>query len=78
MTTTLSVNSSSLYEPVQEVTTPIRSPYNLVANFDPATSKTTIQWINYNSINPVVAVDGIDAYQLNLWRTEVLLVRANG
>ena len=78
MTTTLSVNSSSLYEPVQEITTPIRSPYNLVANFDPETSKTTIQWINYNSINPVLPEDGVDAYQINLWRTEVQIDRSNG
>ena len=37
----LDFNASSLYEPVNEVTTPIRSPYNVQANFNPATSQTT-------------------------------------
>lgn len=78
MTTTLSVNASLLYEPVQEVTTPIRSPYNIVADFDPATSKTTVQWINYNSINPILPEDGDDAYQIHLWQTDVQMDRSNG
>ena len=66
VTTTLSANASLVYEPVMEVTTPIRSPYNIVADFDPGTSKTTIQWINYNSINPVLPEDGDDAYEIHL------------
>ena len=78
ITTTLTANASLVYEPVMEVTTPIRSPYNIVADFDPGTSKTTIQWINYNSINPVLPEDGDDAFEIHLWRTENKIDRENG
>ena len=43
-------NESSLYAGVQEVTTPIRTPYNLQASFDATSSKTTLSWVNYNDI----------------------------
>ncbi len=74
----LDLNASNLYEPVVEVTTPIRSPYNIQATFDPSTSKTTVQWINYNTINPVLPESGDDALQINLWRTDYQVQRSNG
>ena len=74
----LDFNASSLYEPVNEVTTPIRSPYNVQANFNPATSQTTIQWINYNSINPILPETGPDALQINIWQTDFRVERSNG
>ena len=74
----LDVNASSLYEPVNEVTTPIRSPYNVQAVFNPGTSKTTIQWINYNSINPILPETGPDALQINIWQTDFRVKRSNG
>ena len=74
----LDFNASSLYEPVNEVTTPIRSPYNVQANFNPATSQTTIQWINYNSINPILPETGSDALQINIWQTDFRVERSNG
>ena len=78
ITDTLTVNASLLFEPVIEVATPIRSPYNIVANFNPETSQTFVQWINYNSINPILPEDGINAYEIHLWRTESAVDRSNG
>ena len=74
----LDMNASSLYDPVIEITTPIRSPYNVQASFNPATSETTIQWINYNSINPILPEDGPDALQINIWQTDFRVQRSNG
>ena len=78
ITTPLEFNASSLYEPVNEVTTPIRSPYNVQATFNPGTSQTTIQWINYNSINPILPETGADALQINIWQTDFEVKRSNG
>ena len=78
VTSTLTLNGSSLAEPVVEITTPIRSPYNIVADFDPESSSTSLQWINYNSINPVLPETGNDALQIKLWRTNYKVDRANG
>ena len=50
ITSPLDFGASSLLEPVTEITTPIRSPFNVQATFDPGASQTTIQWINYNSL----------------------------
>ena len=78
ITTTLSVDASIVSAPVEEITTPIRSPYNIIAAFDAATSQTNIQWINYNSINPVLPEDGVDAFEIHVWRTDELIDRSNG
>ena len=78
ITAPLDFNASSLYEPVLEITTPIRSPYNVQATFNPGTSQTTIQWINYNSINPVLPETGPDALQINVWQTDFKVNRDNG
>ena len=78
ITKTLTVNASIVYEPVEEKTTPIRSPYNIDAEFDPGASSTTISWINYNSVNPVLPEDGDDALQIHIWRTDYKVDRSNG
>ena len=44
---TLISNDSATYDPIVEVTTPVRTPYNLMASFDPTTSVTSLSWINY-------------------------------
>ena len=43
-------NESTPHDPIVEVTTPVRTPYNLLASFDPTTSVTSLSWINYNDI----------------------------
>ena len=62
-------NESSLYDGVQEVTTPIRTPYNLQASFDATSSKTTLDWVNYNDIFPILPETGPDAYTTRIWKT---------
>ena len=62
-------NESSLYAGVQEVTTPIRTPYNLQASFDATSSKTTLSWVNYNDIYPILPETGSDAYSTRVWKT---------
>ena len=71
-------NASVLYTPVQETTTPIRTPYNLVATFDPEQSITTLAWVNYNDIFPILPETGDDAYQIHIWRADYPITRANG
>ena len=73
----LDVNASTIENPVEEITTPIRTPYNLAATFDPELSNTTLTWVNYNDIFPLLPETGDDAYQINIWRSEYLLTRAN-
>ena len=77
ITSPLDFNASSLYEPVTEVTTPIRSPFNVQATFDPGASQTTIQWINYNSLYPILPETGPDALQINVWQTNFKVTRSN-
>ena len=74
----LDINASVLEAPVQETTTPIRTPYNLVADFDPERSVTSLSWVNYNDIFPILPETGDDAYQINIWRTDYPITRANG
>ena len=62
-------NESSLYHGVQEVTTPIRTPYNLQASFDASSSTTTLNWVNYNDIFPILPETGPDAYSTRVWKT---------
>jgi hypothetical protein len=65
----LILNESSLYEGVEEVTTPIRTPYNLQASFDASLSVTTLSWVNYNDIFPILPETGPDAYSTRIWKT---------
>ena len=74
----LDFNASNLFEPVLEITTPVRTPYNLAATFDSSQSKTTLQWVNYNDIFPILPETGPNAYQIHLWRTEYQVLRSNG
>ena len=73
----LDFNASNLFEPVSEMTNPVRTPYNLVSSFDSSQSKTTLQWVNYNDIFPVLPETGDNAYQINIWRTDSQVVRSN-
>ncbi|MAR93539.1 MAG: hypothetical protein CMA45_00460 [Euryarchaeota archaeon] len=68
-------NESSLYHGVQEVTTPIRTPYNLQASFDALSSTTTLNWVNYNDIFPILPENGPDAYSTRIWKTTEPLTR---
>ncbi len=74
----LDFNASNLFDPVLEITTPVRTPYNLAATFDSSQSKTTLQWVNYNDIFPILPETGPNAYQIHLWRTEYQVLRSNG
>jgi len=78
VTKTLDFNASSLYEPVIEITTPVRSPFNVQASFNTMTSQTTIQWVNYNALYPILPESGPDALQINLWQTTFRVQRSNG
>ena len=76
--TTLFDDGASNYSTgVEEVTSPIRSPYNIEAEYDPGTGITSISWINYNDINPILPIEGNDSYSTNLWRTIVPITRGN-
>ena len=71
----LIVNESSLYHPINEVTTPIRTPYNLMASFNPTTSITSLSWVNYNDIFYVLPEEGPDAYQTRIWESSLPITR---
>ena len=62
-------NESATYEATIESTTPIRSPYNLQANFNPTTSITTLSWINYNDIFFILPETGPNAYETRVWQS---------
>lgn len=68
-------NESSLYDGVEEQTTPIRTPYNLQASFDASLSKTTLSWVNYNDIFPILPESGPDAYSTRIWKTTEQVTR---
>ena len=68
-------NESSLYDGVEEVTTPIRTPYNLQASFDAQSSKTSLSWVNYNDIFPMLPETGPDAYSTRIWKTTEPITR---
>ena len=70
-------NESSIYDPIVEVTTPVRTPYNLMADFDPTTSITTLSWINYNDIFYVLPETGPDAYQTRIWMSTQPITRSS-
>ncbi len=78
LTTVFDVNASITGEPVHEVTTPVRSPFNVDATFNPATSQTKVQWINYNSINPVLDEEGPNSFDIHVWQTNEKIDRSNG
>ena len=63
---------------VLEQTTPIRTPYNIIGSFDPDTSNTSLQWVNYNDIFPILPETGEDAYSIHIYRTSYPVTRSNG
>ena len=77
VTTFFDDGASNFSTGVDEVTSSIRSPYNIDAEYTPTNGMTTISWINYNDLNPVLPVEGNDSYTTNLWRTIIPLDRAN-
>ena len=74
----LDENASVISTPILEQTTPIRTPYNIFGSFNPDTSQSTIQWINYNDIFPILPETGDDAYEVLLYRTSYPVTRSNG
>ena len=78
ITSQLDFNESMIYQPISEVTTAVRSPYYLQASFNPTTSNTTLSWVNYNSINPVLPETGPDAYDIHIWQHAEQITRESG
>jgi hypothetical protein len=76
--TLLDANASSTFEPVEEITSPIRTPYYLQAEYLPSTSATELSWVNYNVINPILPEIGPDAYSIHVWHSDIPIVRSNG
>ena len=78
--TTLGMNSSHLYLPIQETTEPIKSPYLLQANFNSQTSQTELSWINYNDLSTFEPLDevGPNAFVIHIWRHSSKVSRATG
>ena len=71
-------NGSHIYEPVVEMTRSVYTPFMISWIFDPATSQTTLTWLNYNSINNVLPDTGPDALQIRIWRTDYQITRELG
>ena len=71
-------NASQIYEPVEEITRSVYTPYIISALFDAANSQTTLNWLNYNSINPVLPITGPDALEIRIWRTDYQITRELG
>tara|TARA_B100000459_G_scaffold147501_1_gene118017 strand:- start:2720 stop:5962 length:3243 start_codon:yes stop_codon:yes gene_type:complete len=71
-------DASATTLPVVEQTTPIRTPYNIIGSFDPDTSNTSLQWVNYNDIFPILPETGDDAYSIHIYRTTYPVTRSNG
>lgn len=78
ITRQLDFNESMTFQPVSEATTAVRSPYYLQAFFNPTTSNTTLTWVNYNSINPVLPESGPDAYDIHIWQHAEPITRESG
>ena len=74
----LDENASVIASPVVEQTTAVRTPYNIVGSFDPDTSNTSLQWVNYNDFFPILPETGPNAYSIYLYRTSYPVTRANG
>ena len=75
----LTPDASQLSLPVEEVSAPVRSPYYIQGEFDPFTSTTTLNWVNYNIISPgTLPETGPDAYEINIWQHPYLINRSNG
>ena len=71
-------NASLTYEPVLEQTSAVYTPFIISAQFDAASSQTTLVWLNYNSINNILPTSGPDAMQIRVWRTDYQVTRSVG
>ena len=71
-------NGSQTYEPVEEITRAVYTPFIISVSFDAASSQTTINWLNYNSINNILPTTGPDALQIRVWRTDYQITRELG
>ena len=71
-------NASIVFDPVLEVTKPVQTPFIISAQFDAESSQTTLNWLNFNSIHPVLPETGPDALEIRVWRTEFQITRSNG
>ncbi len=74
----LQVNGSHIDTPVLELTQPVQTAFIISAIFDAATSQTTLNWLNYNSIQNVHPTTGPDAMQIRIWQTGYPITRSNG
>ena len=70
-------NESTTYDPVIEITTPVRSPFNLQASFSSSNSATLLSWVNYNDIYFVLPETGPDAYVTRIYETNEPVTRQN-
>ena len=70
-------NESATYDPIVEITTPVRSPFNLQASFNPVNSATLLSWVNYNDIYFVLPETGSDAYSIRIYQTSEPVTRQN-
>ena len=75
----LILNESNLYEPIQEITSVVQTPYFVSYEFDPSTSITSLRWLNYNTVSPNTFPEtGDDALRIHIWRTDYQLDRTLG
>jgi hypothetical protein len=72
------INGAHVEFPVVEITTAVYTPYILSATFDAATSKTTINWVNYNTFSQTLPETGPDALTIRLWQTDYQMNRLLG
>ena len=71
-------NGSQTYEPVEEITRSVYTPFIISAIFDASSSQTTLNWLNYNQINNILPTTGPDALQIRIWRTDYQITRELG
>ena len=72
------INGAHIDAPVVEITTAVYTPYILSATFDASTSKTTINWVNYNTFSQTLPETGPDALTIRLWQTDYQMTRLLG
>ena len=73
--------ASSTTDGVNETTSPVRSPFNVAAEYNPTSGQTTISWINYNILaleGATLNITGLDAYSINVWLTDEAKTRETG
>ena len=71
-------NGSQTYTPILEQTRAVYTPFIISAQFDAASSQTTLNWLNYNDINNILPATGPDDLQIRIWRTNYQVSRELG